>query len=148
MMTAVGIQTYTLRVKGMHCKACVFLTESELAEHPKVVSAKASLRTRSVEIRGDFGNRPPEDIAEELSAFLSEHSLSTTARKRQVDWDEFGIAVPIAISGLVLSISATFARLGDRTKPQALFHVGRIASFLVLGGARRGHDRVLGIGHA
>ncbi len=177
-MTAAGIQTYTFHVNGMHCKACVLLSESELAEHPKVVSAKSSLRTRSVEIRGDFGDRPPEDIAEELSAFLSEHSLSTTVHKRQVDWDEFGVAVPIAIScaalfvllqeigivnlvsgdsvtygmaflvgivaslstcmaivgGLVLSISATFARLGDRTKPQALFHIGRIASFLVLGG--------------
>ena len=38
------------------------------------------------------------------------------------------------VGGLVLSISATFARSGDRTKPQALFHVGRVASFLVLGG--------------
>jgi len=177
-MTAAGILTYTFHVNGMHCAACVLLSENELAEHPKVVSAKSSLRTRSVEIRGDFGDRPPEDIAEELSAFLSEHSLSTTVHKRQVDWDEFGVAVPIVIicaalfvllqeigvvnlvsgdnvtygmaffvgiiaslstcmaivGGLVLSISATFARLGDRIRPQALFHIGRVASFLVLGG--------------
>jgi uncharacterized protein len=175
---AAGIQTYTFHVNGMHCKACVWLSERELAEHPKVVSAKSSLRTRSVEIRGDFGDRPPDDIAEELSALLSEHSLSTTAPKKHVAWDEFGIAVPVAIicaaffvllqevgivnlvsgdsvtygmaffvgvvaslstcmaivGGLVLSISATFARSGDKTKPQALFHVGRVASFLVLGG--------------
>jgi len=177
-MTAAAIQTYTFHVNGMHCKACVLLSESELAEHPKVVSAKASLRKQSVEIRGDFGDRPPDDIAEELSSYLSEHSLSTTAPKRQINWDEFGVAVPIAVScaaifvllqeigivnlvsgdnvsygmaffvgvvaslstcmaivgGLVLSISATFARFGDRTRPQALFHIGRIASFLVLGG--------------
>ena len=66
-MTAAGILTYTFHVNGMHCTACVLLSESELAEHPKVVSAKSSLRTRSVEIRGDFGDRPPEDIAEELA---------------------------------------------------------------------------------
>lgn len=45
-MTAAGTRTYTFQVNGMHCKVCVFLSESELAEHPKVVSAKASLRTR------------------------------------------------------------------------------------------------------
>jgi sulfite exporter TauE/SafE/copper chaperone CopZ len=174
-----GIQTYTFHVNGMHCKACVLLSESELAEHPKVISAKSSLRTRSVEIRGDFGDKPPDEIAEELSAFLSEHSLATTAQERHVDWDEFGVAVPIAIScaalfvllqalgignlasgnattygtafvvgvvaslstcaavvgGLVLSISATFARSGERAKPQALFHIGRVVSFFILGGA-------------
>jgi uncharacterized protein len=177
-MTVAGIQTYTFHINGMHCKACVLLSESELAEHPKVISAKSSLRARSVEIRGDFGARPTGDIAEELSGLLSEHSLSTTPPRRQVNWEEFGVAVPIAIScaalfvllqemgivnlvsgdtvtygtafligvvaslstcmaivgGLVLSISATFARSGDRVKPQALFHVGRVASFLVLGG--------------
>ncbi|MGD0114393.1 MAG: sulfite exporter TauE/SafE family protein [Dehalococcoidia bacterium] len=39
------------------------------------------------------------------------------------------------VGGLVLSISATFARSGHRAKPQALFHAGRVASFFVLGGA-------------
>lgn len=38
------------------------------------------------------------------------------------------------VGGLVLSISANFARGGDRVKPQALFHVGRLVSFFVLGG--------------
>ena len=38
------------------------------------------------------------------------------------------------VGGLVLSISATFARSGDRVGPQALFHAGRVGSFLILGG--------------
>ncbi len=38
------------------------------------------------------------------------------------------------VGGLVLSLSATFAKEGDRVKPQALFHVGRIIAFFVLGG--------------
>ena len=38
------------------------------------------------------------------------------------------------VGGLLLSMSATFAKEGDRAKPQILFHVGRIVSFFVLGG--------------
>ncbi len=38
------------------------------------------------------------------------------------------------VGGLVLSMSATFAKEGDRVKPQLLFHLGRIVSFFILGG--------------
>lgn len=38
------------------------------------------------------------------------------------------------VGGLVLSMSATFAREGDRVKPQMVFHVSRVASFFILGG--------------
>ncbi len=38
------------------------------------------------------------------------------------------------VGGLVLSMSATFAKEGDKIKPQILFHVGRIVSFFILGG--------------
>lgn len=38
------------------------------------------------------------------------------------------------VGGLVLSMSATFAKEGDRVKPQLMFHVGRIVAFFVLGG--------------
>lgn len=38
------------------------------------------------------------------------------------------------VGGLVLSMSATFARKGDRIKPQVMFHIGRLVSFFVLGG--------------
>ena len=34
------------------------------------------------------------------------------------------------VGGLLLSMSATFARGGDKIRPQALFHIGRIISFL------------------
>ena len=36
------------------------------------------------------------------------------------------------VGGLVLSISATFAKDGDRIRPQLLFHIGRLISFLFL----------------
>jgi sulfite exporter TauE/SafE/copper chaperone CopZ len=38
------------------------------------------------------------------------------------------------VGGLVLSMSATFAKEGDKVKPQIMFHVGRIVSFFILGG--------------
>lgn len=38
------------------------------------------------------------------------------------------------VGGLLLSMSATFAKEGDRVRPQVMFHFGRIVSFFVLGG--------------
>jgi len=38
------------------------------------------------------------------------------------------------VGGLVLSMSANFAKEGDKVRPQVLFHVGRLASFFILGG--------------
>ncbi len=38
------------------------------------------------------------------------------------------------VGGLVLSLSATFAKGGDSVRPQLLFHVGRLVSFFLLGG--------------
>jgi sulfite exporter TauE/SafE/copper chaperone CopZ len=38
------------------------------------------------------------------------------------------------VGGLLLSMSATFAKDGDKVKPQLMFHSGRLVSFFVLGG--------------
>ncbi len=38
------------------------------------------------------------------------------------------------VGGLVLSMSATFAKEGDKIRPQLMFHAGRLISFFVLGG--------------
>lgn len=38
------------------------------------------------------------------------------------------------VGGLILSMSASFAKAGDAVKPQILFHIGRIVSFFILGG--------------
>ncbi len=38
------------------------------------------------------------------------------------------------VGGLVLSMSATFAKEGDKVRPQLMFHAGRIVSFFILGG--------------
>lgn len=38
------------------------------------------------------------------------------------------------VGGLTLSVTAHFAKEGDKTRPQFLFHAGRLASFFLLGG--------------
>ncbi|OHA17729.1 MAG: hypothetical protein A2664_03905 [Candidatus Taylorbacteria bacterium RIFCSPHIGHO2_01_FULL_46_22b] len=173
-------QKYTFHVHGMHCNACVLMTESEIGDLPNVTYVKSNLNKHSIEVTGDFGEKTPERIAEELTIPLKSHgyTISVEKQKRTVRWQEFKIALPIAlgfitlfvglqkmgivnlvnsgnvtygtafvvgiiaslstcmavVGGLVLSMSATFAREGDRIKPQLMFHGGRIISFFVLGG--------------
>lgn len=172
--------SYTFHVKGMHCNACILMTESELTDLPYVSSAKSSLKHHSVVVTGDFGDKTPEQIATDLTVVLQPKGYSLSVEKQAHDkrWHEFAYALPIAIlfamlfiglqklgivnlvqtskvgfgtaaligvvaslsscmavvGGLVLSMSATFAKEGDKIRPQLLFHVGRLVSFFVLGG--------------
>ena len=176
-----GQKTYTFHVNGMHCKACVALTESELTDVPEVTKAKSSLAGHSVEVTGEFGDKAPEHVARDLSEVLKPHgySLSLEKQKHLAKWADFKLAFPIAIGfialfiilqkigivnlvttsqvgygtafligliasvstcmavvgGLVLSMSANFAKEGDKVRPQVLFHTGRLVSFFILGGA-------------
>lgn len=164
----------------MHCNSCVILTESEVKELPYITSVKSSLKHNSIEVEGNFGDKTPEQIADELTQILKQHGYTLSLEKEIKDkkWSDFKIAVPIAIAflvvfivlqkigivnlvnvtkvsygtsfiigiiaslstcmavvgGLVLSMSATFAKEGDKIKPQILFHGGRLVSFFVLGG--------------
>ena len=175
------MKTHTFHVHGMRCNACVLMTESELKDLPNVSFAKSSLKNHSVEITGDFGDKTPEQIAEELTVPLRPFGYAVSIERAQhaAKWKDFKIAIPIAlgfavvfvalqkmgivnlvgagnvtygtafvigiiaslstcmavVGGLVLSMSATFAKEGDRMKPQLLFHTGRIISFFILGGA-------------
>ncbi len=174
---------YTFHVNGMHCASCVFLTESELKQMPEVTKAKSSLASHSVEITGEFGDKPPEHIARDLSEILKPHGYTLSVEK-PLDklgagkWVDFVWAFPIALAfvalfiilqklgivnlittsevsygtafvvgliasvstcmavvgGLVLSMSANFAKEGDKIKPQIVFHIGRLVSFFILGG--------------
>jgi sulfite exporter TauE/SafE/copper chaperone CopZ len=174
------MQTYTFHVQGMHCRSCVALTETELAEIPGVTAARASLSTKSVTVTGDFGEKSVEEIANTLSAPLTPHgyTLLVETTDSTPAWREFQIAIPAAIGvigiffllqkfglvnlvttervgfgtalliggiasvstcmaivgGLALSLSAHFAKSGETTRPQILFHIGRLISFFVFGG--------------
>lgn len=172
--------TYTFHVNGMHCNACVVLTESELSEVPEVSRVKASLAHLAVEVTGEFGDKTTEHIARDLSNVLQPHGYTLTLEKQRhsARWSDFIYALPIAagfialfvilqklgivnlvtsshvtygtafvigliasvstcmavVGGLVLSMSATFSKEGESIRPQILFHVGRLASFFILGG--------------
>ncbi len=167
-------------VHGMHCNACVIMIESEISELPNITYVKSSLKNHSLEVRGDFGEKTVEQIAEELTIPLTAHGYTVSVERQVKDknWKEFKIAIPIAVGfavlfillqkmgivnlidagnvgygtaffigiiaslstcmavvgGLVLSMSATFAKEGDKIKPQLMFHLGRIVSFYILGG--------------
>ena len=171
---------YTFHIHGMHCAACVLLTESELGDLPYIISVKSSLDTHLIEVTGEFGDKPLEQIAEELTLPLEVHGykISTERLVKEKRWSEFRIAIPVAlgfallfillqklglvdlvnaeqvtygtafvigliasvsscmavVGGLLLSLSATFAKEGDRVRPQILFHLGRIVTFFILGG--------------
>lgn len=171
---------YTFHVHGMHCNSCVILTESEVKELPYITSVRSSLKHNSIEVEGNFGDKTPEQIAYELTEVLKQHGYTLSLEKevRDKKWNDFKIAVPIAllflavfvilqkigivnlvnvskisygtsfvvgiiaslstcmavVGGLVLSMSATFAKEGDKIKPQILFHGGRLISFFILGG--------------
>lgn len=173
-------QTYTFHVSGMHCNACVLMTESELQDLPYISHAKTTLKTHSVTVTGDFGDKSQEEIAAALTEVLlpKGYRLSVEKIKKEKKWNDFTIAIPVALTfavlfvllqktglvnlisgdgvsygtafvigivaslstcmavvgGLVLSMSATFAREGDKMKPQVLFHAGRLISFFILGG--------------
>lgn len=171
---------YQFYVCGMHCKACVVLTEKKLSGHAKVVMARSDLANNSVEIHGHFEGMSNEEIARDLNLLLTDHGYEVVLDrpKKQVNWGDFFYAAPIAfafiglfvllqkagivnlvntsnvgygtafivgiiaslstcmalVGGLLLSMSATFAKEGDKVRPQLLFHVGRLVSFFVLGG--------------
>ncbi len=171
---------YTFHVQGMHCNACIILTESELKDLPEVHSVIASLDSNSVEVIGDFGQKDLVRIMEELNLKLKPHGYTLSLEKKShlINWSDFKIAIPVTLAfivffiflqklgivnlvnaskvsygtafiigliasvsscmavvgGLVLSMSANFAKEGDKVRPQVLFHLGRLASFFLLGG--------------
>ena len=174
------MKTYKFHIQGMHCKACVILTESELKDVPEIKNVSAMLDDNTIEVTGDFDNLEPGQIALKLTSILKPHGYTVTVDKQIniIKWSDFRYALPIALAfiilfiilqklgivnlinaskvsystafmigliasvsscmavvgGLVLSMSASFAKEGDKVRPQVLFHVGRLASFFLLGG--------------
>ncbi len=170
----------TLHIKGMHCRACTLLTESEAQELPYITGAKADLARHTIEVEGDFADKSPASVAAALTDVLAPHGYSVSVEKHAhtKKWEDFKVAIPVALAfaaafvmlqklgivnlvnagtitygtafvigivaslstcmavvgGLLLSMSATFAKEGDRVRPQLLFHAGRLVSFFVLGG--------------
>ena len=94
------METYTFHVQGMHCKACIYMTESELTDLPHVTHAKSSLKSHTIEVTGDFGNRTDEEIAKEFTDILLPrgYTVSVERMAQPVRWSEFRIAIPVALA--------------------------------------------------
>ncbi|USN52658.1 MAG: sulfite exporter TauE/SafE family protein [Candidatus Nomurabacteria bacterium] len=173
-------KTYTFHVDGLHCQSCILLTQNELKEMPQITNVQTSLKTNSIQVTGDFGDKSEAELLPELSEILKPlgYTLSLNPTIKPVSWSDFAIAIPVALTfifgfillqklgivnlvntsevtygtaffvgliasvstcmavvgGLVLSLSANFAKEGDKTKPQILFHIGRLVSFFLFGG--------------
>lgn len=174
-------QTLKLHITGMHCNACILLTESEAQDLPYITRAKSNLKHHTIEVEGNFADKTPDTVAAALTTVLHPHGYSVSVERQaqaNKNWGDFKFAVPIALAfgvgfillqkaglvnlvgggnvtygtafvigiiaslstcmavvgGLVLSMSATFAKEGDKVKPQLLFHAGRLISFVILGG--------------
>jgi sulfite exporter TauE/SafE/copper chaperone CopZ len=174
------MKMYHFYARGMHCKSCPVLIESELNELPEVQSVKADLSTQTVDVTADFGNLSEEAVSAKLSEKLKAHGYGITPEKAvdAVRWQDFRVALPAALAfvavfvilqkigvvnligdgqvtwgtalligfvasvstcmavvgGLVLSVSANYAKGGDKIKPQLMFHAGRLVAFFALGG--------------
>ncbi len=105
-------KTLTFHVQGMHCNACVALTESELQERSDVAVAKANLANCSVEVTGDFSGQSPQAVADNLTKTLAPHGyrLLTDRPVRQVSKREFMLAAAIALA--CIAVFVVLQRLG------------------------------------
>ncbi|MEK7480121.1 MAG: sulfite exporter TauE/SafE family protein [Patescibacteria group bacterium] len=129
------MKTYTFHVSGMHCNACILMTESELKDVPYVTNAKSSLSTNSVEVTGAFGGKAPEMIAEELTKVLRPHgyTLSVERIEKNAGWGDFAYAIPIALA-FILGFAAlqkaglTSLVTGSSVNYGTAFGLGLIAS--------------------
>ncbi|MEK7553745.1 MAG: sulfite exporter TauE/SafE family protein [Patescibacteria group bacterium] len=90
-------------MNGMHCSACILMTESELMNVQYVTHAKSSLKTHSVEVIGDFGDKPESEIAEELSGVLKRYGYTLSVEKKEhiEGWGDFVYVLPIAVATII-----------------------------------------------
>lgn len=91
-------KTYKFHVNGMHCKACAMLTNDALNNVQEIERVKSSFATHSVLITGEFGDKTPEHIAQELSEILRPrgYTLSPEKHKHATRWSDFYFALPIS----------------------------------------------------
>src|SRR3989344_3630107 len=99
--------TYTFHVSGMHCNACILMTESEIKDVPYVTNAKSSLSTNSVDVTGACGDKTPVMIMEELTKVLRPdgYTISVEKAQKNAGWEDFAYALPIALV-LILGFAA------------------------------------------
>lgn len=129
------METYTFHVRGMHCNACVLMTESELSDVPYIESVKTNLGTESITVTGNFDGKDPETIAADLTRVLIKHGYTLSIEKPSLvkNWNEFTHAVPIALAFIVAFVflqQSGLINLIPRGEPSyfTIFIIGLVAS--------------------
>lgn len=123
-----------LNVNGMHCAACELVIEKKLSKFEGVKKVNAMLSQQKVKIWGDF-NESERELAREMTKLIEEdgYTLSTERGKKQVNWDEFIIAAPIAV--IIIFLFFLLQKLGivnlfnpESINLPAVFMIGIVAS--------------------
>ena len=93
-------QTLTLHIKGMHCSACILLTELEATEVPYITSARSDLKEHTITVEGDLAGKSPQVVAVELTNILRPHGYTVSVEKQKHinNWADFRVAIPIALA--------------------------------------------------
>jgi len=101
-----NFKKYNFHIQGMHCKACVLLTESELRDLPEIKSVIASLDGNSVEVVGNFGEQDMNEVIDQLNQKLKPHGymLFQEKQSQKIRWSDFKIAVPVSLVFIALFI--------------------------------------------
>jgi sulfite exporter TauE/SafE len=83
----------------MHCNACITLVESEVMDHPDVTHARASLKNQTLMVSGSIASKSPNQIIHDLMPVLVKlgYTLSEEPQKHSVAWQQFSIAIPLAL---------------------------------------------------
>lgn len=111
-----------------------------VAEHGYAISAAKQKQNRKL---ADFLYAVPIALVLIVIFFLLQQSgvldFNTNSETRYGTAFVVGLVASVStclavVGGLVLSLSASYAKTGTTWKPQILFHVGRLAGFFVLGG--------------
>jgi sulfite exporter TauE/SafE/copper chaperone CopZ len=100
------LQTHTFHITGMHCHACVVLTEGAVRELAHVAHVNSNLKHHTIEVSGDFGDRSPEEVAWELTGLLKKHGYTVSVERAAgaVKWSEFRMALPLAVGFAALFV--------------------------------------------
>lgn len=76
------METHIFHIHGMHCKACILLTETEVQGLSYIRNVKSNLKHHTIDVSGGFGDKPKETIAEELTAVLHTHVTPSLSLSR------------------------------------------------------------------
>jgi sulfite exporter TauE/SafE/copper chaperone CopZ len=115
---------------------------ARLEQHGYVLSAEGPLRSPGIKW-SEFTVAMPAAVALiALFVLLQELGVGKLVTATRMGYGvAFAIGLVASVSsciavvgGLALSLSAYYAKEGDRVVPQVLFHAGRLAGFFVLGG--------------